>query len=227
MSSLRITRRGLIVCGAASLITQPALAEVSRKKLPSSLTPTTWLQEPIAQPKQKSTAQATVQEKPAAPAVSDSKRVSRQGVRYLDVISRYDGKRHRVPYFVNGQYIDDASSDINRALCDWRNGEMYDIKRGLLDFQWKLRQKLETDEPFFVLSGYRSPRTNAMLRKKSKNVARNSLHLKGQASDLRLKSRSSSQVTRAARACRKGGVGKYSENNFTHIDCGAVRTWGA
>jgi uncharacterized protein YcbK (DUF882 family) len=77
-----------------------------------------------------------------------------------------------------------------------------------------------------LLSGYRSPATNAMLRSRSRGVARNSLHMKGQAADLRLKSRSVSQMARAAAACNAGGVGKYSRSNFVHMDCGPVRVWG-
>jgi uncharacterized protein YcbK (DUF882 family) len=65
-----------------------------------------------------------------------------------------------------------------------------------------------------------------MLRSRSGGVARNSLHMKGQAADLRLKSRSVSQMARAAAACNAGGVGKYSRSNFVHMDCGPVRVWG-
>ncbi|MEL6227661.1 MAG: DUF882 domain-containing protein, partial [Pseudomonadota bacterium] len=70
------------------------------------------------------------------------------------------------------------------------------------------------------------PQTNAMLRSKSRGVARNSLHMKGQAADLRMSNRSVSQVSRAAASCASGGVGRYSGSNFVHIDCGVVRTWG-
>jgi uncharacterized protein YcbK (DUF882 family) len=77
-----------------------------------------------------------------------------------------------------------------------------------------------------LLSGYRSPQTNAALRARSRGVARNSLHMKGQAADLRLKTRSVSQVARAAEACASGGVGRYSRSNFVHMDCGPLRTWG-
>jgi uncharacterized protein YcbK (DUF882 family) len=85
---------------------------------------------------------------------------------------------------------------------------------------------MDVNEPYMLLSGYRSPETNAMLRSKSSGVARNSLHMKGQAADLRLKSRSVGQMARAAKTCSGGGVGTYSRSNFVHMDCGPVRTWG-
>ena len=167
------------------------------------------------------------QRRVAAPAVSDSGRTVRQGTRLLNVVCRRDNKKYRVPYFINGQYVDDTNPDVNKAMCDWRTGETIDIWRRLLDFQWQLRQKLGTDEPFFLLSGYRSPATNAMLRKRSKGVAKNSLHMRGMAADLRLQSRSVSQIYRAARSLQLGGVGLYTKSGFVHIDCGGVRTWGA
>jgi uncharacterized protein YcbK (DUF882 family) len=77
-----------------------------------------------------------------------------------------------------------------------------------------------------LLSGYRSPETNAMLRRRSSGVARNSLHMQGEAADLRVNSRSVNQIYQAARACNAGGVGRYSRSNFVHMDCGPVRTWG-
>ena len=77
-----------------------------------------------------------------------------------------------------------------------------------------------------LLSGYRSPKTNAMLRSRSRGVAKNSLHMRGQAADLRLSSRSVGQMAKAAAVCRGGGVGRYSGSNFVHMDCGTVRTWG-
>ena len=86
---------------------------------------------------------------------------------------------------------------------------------------------MDANEPYMLLSGYRSPETNAMLRRRSSGVAKNSLHMKGQAADLRLGSRSVSQMARAASACRAGGVGRYSRSNFVHMDCGPVRSWGS
>ena len=84
----------------------------------------------------------------------------------------------------------------------------------------------DASEPYVLLSGYRTAKTNAMLRRYSRNVARNSLHIKGQAADLRLASRSVKQLAQAARSCRAGGVGTYYRSNFVHMDCGDIRSWG-
>ena len=86
---------------------------------------------------------------------------------------------------------------------------------------------LDVTEPYMLVSGYRSPETNAMLRSRSGGVAKNSLHLRGQAADLRLQSRSVSQMARAATACHAGGVGRYTRSDFVHMDCGPVRSWGS
>jgi uncharacterized protein YcbK (DUF882 family) len=85
---------------------------------------------------------------------------------------------------------------------------------------------LDTDEPYQLLSGYRSAKTNAMLRRQSRLVAKKSLHISGQAADLRLSSRSVRQLSKAANSCKAGGVGRYSRSNFVHVDCGPLRSWG-
>ena len=84
---------------------------------------------------------------------------------------------------------------------------------------------LDTEEPFELLSGYRTIKTNKMLAKITAGVARNSYHIKGMAADLRLDNRSVSQIAGAAKACMSGGVGSYSRSGFVHIDCGPVRSW--
>ena len=129
-------------------------------------------------------------------------------------------------YWVEGDYIREALAEINHVMRDWRQNEVIDIDRRTVDIMAAAHNLLDVDEPYMLLSGYRSPKTNAMLRARSGGVARNSLHLKGQAADLRLGSRSVNQIFRAASACSAGGVGKYSRSNFVHMDCGNVRTWG-
>ena len=111
-------------------------------------------------------------------------------------------------------------------MRDWRTGDGISMDTRTIDIMAAAHNLMDANEPYMLLSGYRSPKTNQMLRSRSRSVARNSLHLKGQAADLRLSSRTVSQMARAAMACKAGGVGKYSRSNFVHMDCGQVRSWG-
>lgn len=136
------------------------------------------------------------------------------------------GERIDTIYWIEGQYIGDALSEISHFMRDWRNNEVRKIDTRTIDIMAAAHNLLDVSEPYMLLSGYRSAATNAMLRQRSSGVARNSLHIQGQAADLRLQSRSVRQVAQAAAACRGGGVGRYSGSNFVHMDCGDVRTWG-
>ncbi|MDO5370225.1 DUF882 domain-containing protein [Paracoccus sp. (in: a-proteobacteria)] len=129
-------------------------------------------------------------------------------------------------YWADGRYIRDALNEINIFMRDWRTGQVIGIDPRMVDIAAASARLMQTNEPYMMLSGYRSPKTNAMLRSRSGGVARNSLHMTGKAADLRLKSRSVNQMYKAAAACRAGGVGKYSSSNFVHMDCGPLRTWG-
>lgn len=129
-------------------------------------------------------------------------------------------------YWIEGQYIGEAVNEITHFMRDWRNNQKLEIDTRTIDIMSAAHQMLDTDEPYMLVSGYRSPATNAMLRSRSSGVAKNSLHMTGQAADLRLKSRSVDQMARAAAACKGGGVGRYSRSDFVHMDCGAVRSWG-
>jgi uncharacterized protein YcbK (DUF882 family) len=129
-------------------------------------------------------------------------------------------------YWIEGKYIPEVMKEINYFMRDWRTGTTKKMDGRTIDIMAASHRLLDVNEPYMLLSGYRSPQTNAMLRSRSGGVARNSLHLMGQAADLRLKSRSVNQMARAAQACASGGVGRYSRSNFVHMDCGTVRTWG-
>lgn len=136
------------------------------------------------------------------------------------------GERIDTVYWVDGDYIPEALDEINKFMRDWRTNGVTKIDRRTIDIAAASHRLLDCDEPYHMLSGYRSPETNAMLRRRSSGVARNSLHMKGQAADLRLDSRSVKQIAAAASSCAAGGVGRYSRSNFVHMDCGAVRSWG-
>ncbi|AUQ45968.1 putative protein in bacteria [Phaeobacter inhibens] len=135
------------------------------------------------------------------------------------------GERIDMVYWIDGKYIKDAVKEVNHFMRDWRNDQVKDIDLRTIDIMAASHNLLDVNEPYMMLSGYRSPKTNAMLRSRSRGVAKNSLHMRGQAADLRLSSRSVSQMAKAAQACRAGGVGKYNRSNFVHMDCGVVRSW--
>ncbi len=129
-------------------------------------------------------------------------------------------------YWIEGEYIAEAVQEISTFMRDWRSNDIKSIDTRTVDIMTAAHNLMGTTEPYTLLSGYRSPKTNAMLRSRSSGVAKHSLHLNGQAADLRLGSRSVGQMSKAAIACRAGGVGRYSRSNFVHMDCGAVRSWG-
>lgn len=148
-------------------------------------------------------------------------------IRRLRMYSGRTGETLDAVYWIEGEYIPEVLAEVDHFFRDWRVDHSHRIDTRTLDILAASHNLLESDEPFMLLSGYRSPETNAMLRRNSSGVARNSRHMVGQAADVRLRSRSVSQVARAAVACNAGGVGRYSRSDFTHMDCGPVRTWGA
>jgi len=148
-------------------------------------------------------------------------------IRRLRMYSGRTGEHLDTIYWIEGKYIKDAIKEINYFMRDWREDASRDMDIRTFDIITAAHNLLDTTEPYLLLSGYRTPKTNAMLRSRSRGVAKNSLHMKGQANDLRLKSRSVSQIFNAGKSCGAGGVGKYSRSNFVHMDCGAVRTWGS
>ena len=164
----------------------------------------------------------------AAPTFSSAAGFLRGGgdIRRIRMYSGRTGESIDTIYWIEGTYIKEAVKEINLFMRDWRTNGVKDIDLRTVDIMAAAHNMLDVNEPYMLLSGYRSPETNAMLRSRSRGVARNSLHMKGQAADLRLTSRSVNQVFKAAAACNAGGVGRYSGSNFTHMDCGPVRTWG-
>lgn len=147
-------------------------------------------------------------------------------IRRIKMHSGRTGERIDTVYWVEGNYVKEALKEINYFMRDWRRDAVAPIDRRTIDIMAAAHNMLDADEPYLLLSGYRSPQTNAMLRSRSRGVAKNSLHMKGQAADLRLGSRSVRQIAAAAAACQAGGVGKYSGSQFVHMDCGPVRVWG-
>ncbi len=160
--------------------------------------------------------------KVAAPALIGIKKTN---CRTLVVQCVRSGERLTADYWVEGKYVEDEMARLNKALRDVRTGEVHAIDRRLLDLAHRLGRDVDARSGIQVISGYRSPATNAMLQKKSSDVAVKSLHMKGQALDLLVPGRPLKQVHDAALKLGLGGVGFYPKSNFVHVDTGRVRRW--
>ncbi len=135
------------------------------------------------------------------------------------------GERVNTIYWIEGQYVQEALDQINYFMRDWRQNKVIKIDTANLDIISATQTLLDTEEPFELLSGYRTIKTNKMLAKVTAGVARNSYHIKGMAADLRMRSRTVNQIGRAAESCNRGGIGRYVNSSFVHIDCGPKRRW--
>jgi uncharacterized protein YcbK (DUF882 family) len=148
-------------------------------------------------------------------------------IRMIRLRNPHTGDSLSSVYWVEGQYIPEVMAQIDHLMRDWRLDAVHQISPDVIDIMSAAHRLLDTSEPYAVFSGYRSRQTNAMLRQRSRGVARNSYHTKGMAADLHLESRSVRQISGAAAKLSSGGVGRYSRSNFVHMDCGPVRVWGA
>jgi uncharacterized protein YcbK (DUF882 family) len=146
-------------------------------------------------------------------------------VRRLSFLNTHTGERLTATYLADGRLEPEALRDIDRVLRDHRNGEVRPIDRRLLDLLDDLRVGLGTREPYHVISGYRSPATNALLHSNSGGVARHSLHIDGKAIDIRVPGTRLADLRGAALALGRGGVGYYPSTDFVHVDTGRIRRW--
>ncbi|AEF98672.1 YcbK family protein [Methylomonas methanica] len=137
----------------------------------------------------------------------------------------HTGDKLSLIYFEKGRYLTDALAEINFLLRDYRTGDVHAIDPHLLDQLYDLKQMLGLTQPFGVISGYRSPLTNARLHAEQAGVANNSFHIHGRAVDIRLERFDLRRIHNAAIAMHRGGVGYYPESNFIHLDTGTFRTW--
>jgi uncharacterized protein YcbK (DUF882 family) len=131
----------------------------------------------------------------------------------------------RTVYWSDGVYSRQALQRISHILRDHRSGEVKPVDRRLLDLLHAIGTRLSAPQAFHVISGYRSPATNARLRERCKGIAKNSLHMYGKAIDIRLSDGDLLELRRAARALGAGGVGYYPRSGFVHVDVGRVRYW--
>jgi len=137
----------------------------------------------------------------------------------------HTGETFNEVYYVGGRYLPDAMAEATRVMRDWRNGEEHFIDPTLFDALHAIGGKLGTNRPFQIISGYRSPATNAMLHSRSHQVAENSQHVLGKAIDIRIEGVELSHLQNAALSVGAGGVGFYPTSNFVHVDTGRVRQW--
>jgi len=145
--------------------------------------------------------------------------------RSLSFYNTHTGEELEVVYWSRGKYRKQALADIDHILRDHRTGEVKAINTRLLDLAHDLGERLGNRGPFHIISGYRSPKTNALLRTGGKGVASKSLHLQGKALDIRLPNTDLPVLHRTAVDLKGGGVGYYPGPNFVHIDVGQVRYW--
>ncbi len=138
----------------------------------------------------------------------------------------HTGENLQTTFWADGGYVSSALREIDWVLRDFRTGDVKAIDPPLLDILHALQVKLDTQEPFQVISGYRSPATNAMLLERSSGVAARSFHLQGRAIDINVPSRALSQIRGAALSLQAGGVGYYPKSDFVHVDNGPIRHWG-
>jgi len=148
-----------------------------------------------------------------------------QPERSLAFYNTHTGEQLKTVYWVQGNYLEDSLGEINFILRDYRTNEIKNIDTRLLDLLFAIRNELETQQPFQVISGYRSPETNAFLRAHSSGIAEHSLHLVGKAIDIRTPGRDLRVLQKTAVALKGGGVGYYPKSDFVHVDVGRVRYW--
>ncbi len=146
-------------------------------------------------------------------------------VRRAFLHNTHTGELLDVVYYENGRYVAGALLEAKRVLRDWRNNEQHVIHPHLFDLLHDLRAKLGAKGPFQVLSGYRSPKTNALLHARSEQVASKSQHMLGKAMDIDLPGVALDHLHKAALSLRAGGVGFYPDSGFVHVDVGPLRQW--
>lgn len=147
-------------------------------------------------------------------------------VRKLSLHNLHTGEQVTASFWEEGHYLKEGLSTFNHVMRDFRRNEVHDIDPKLFDQLFLLQHRLGKAGEIQIISGYRSPKTNAMLRQNSSGVAKKSLHMQGKAIDLRLPGVPLAEVRKAALQLKVGGVGYYPSSDFVHLDTGPVRSWG-
>jgi uncharacterized protein YcbK (DUF882 family) len=139
----------------------------------------------------------------------------------------HSGEDLTVTFKRNGRYDEEALKKLNHHLRDWRSQDVTTMDRRLFDILWEVYRDVDGKQPINIISAYRAPQTNAMLRRRSSGVARHSLHTRGHAIDFFIPGVSLSEIRAAGLRLQRGGVGFYpsSGSPFVHLDTGSVRHW--
>jgi len=148
-----------------------------------------------------------------------------QASRRISLLNLHTDEHLEIEYFREGSYLPHAMSAIEVLLRDFRNGERHTMDPPLMDYLVDVAHTLGVDPVFSVISGYRSPQTNASLREHSTGVAQHSLHMEGRAMDVRIKGIDCVNLASSALGMKRGGVGYYRASDFVHLDTGVFRTW--
>lgn len=147
------------------------------------------------------------------------------GAQSVSFKNAHTGELFTGVYRVGDKYLPEAFERINYVLRDFRQNEIFPMDPRAIDIIAAVHRYTGSENPYSVISGYRSPKTNAMLRSGSRGVAKHSLHMSGQAIDVRLEGVNAKHVRDLAIDLRAGGVGYYSRQAFVHMDSGMFRTW--
>ena len=145
--------------------------------------------------------------------------------RTLALYNMHTGESAKTVFWADGEYVKDGLDEISQLLRDYRTADVIPFDPRLIDTLYHLRRKVDAHRPYHVVSGYRSPKTNAILRKNDRSVAKNSYHMRGMAVDAYLPKVALSKLHHAALSLRAGGVGYYPKTGFLHLDSGRIRSW--
>jgi uncharacterized protein YcbK (DUF882 family) len=153
--------------------------------------------------------------------------VAEGATRTISMHHLHTGEDITITYKRDGRYDESALEKLNWFLRDWRRNEQTKMDPHLIDLVWEVQREASTQEPIQVVCGYRSPQTNAMLRRSSKGVARFSQHMLGHAMDFYIPGIPLEHLREIGLRLQRGGVGFYPESGspFVHMDTGDVRMW--
>lgn len=148
-----------------------------------------------------------------------------EGARQLSFYHTHTHEKLSVIYYSNGEYDTEALVELSDFLRDFRTGEAMEMDPAVFDILFDIQKETGSTGVYQIISAYRSPATNEMLRSSSSGVAKKSQHLVGKAMDVRLTDLDTAKLRDAAISLQRGGVGYYLESDFVHVDTGRVRQW--